>query len=165
LFYEPEIPFQYTVAKSNSTIENIGKYLTEILVFWLKLPATRVYDIFLCHVLFFDYFPVVYFADRLPNAAALQALRDLITCSIGLSRLMSNYTLLGHRQAKDTLCPGEALYKEITTWPHWKPNPSPRMYEKASTNAAVRQDSQFVLVNSPLAIIILTLYSKWFSKF
>jgi hypothetical protein len=110
-------------------------------------------------------FCYLHFSDRLPNAAALQALRDLITCSIGLNRLMSNYTLLGHRQAKDTLCPGEALYKEITTWPHWKPNPSPRMYEKTSTNAAVGQESQFCLVNFSLAIITLTLYSKWLNKF
>jgi len=70
----------------------------------------------------------VLFVDRLPDKKALDAFRNLIACSVGRGKLKTNYTLLGHRQARDTLCPGETLFKEISTWPHWVANPSPRMY-------------------------------------
>ncbi|XP_059476471.1 peptidoglycan-recognition protein SB1-like [Neocloeon triangulifer] len=70
------------------------------------------------------------FSDRLPNETALAALRSLIKCSISSNFLMNNYTMLGHRQAKATLCPGDALFKEISQWPHWKSTPAPTEIRK-----------------------------------
>ncbi|XP_065341679.1 peptidoglycan-recognition protein SC2-like [Cloeon dipterum] len=60
------------------------------------------------------------FTDRLPEDVALQAFYKLVSCSIKMNFLPNNYTLLGHRQAKDTMCPGDSLFKEISQWPNWK---------------------------------------------
>jgi N-acetylmuramoyl-L-alanine amidase len=58
-------------------------------------------------------------ADHLPNAAALTAVQQLIQCGVENKKIMSNYSLKGHRQGGTTTCPGDKLYQEITTWPHW----------------------------------------------
>lgn len=52
----------------------------------------------------------------------LQATHDLIDYSITQGYLLSNYTLYGHRQVRATECPGDALFNEIKTWPHFQSN-------------------------------------------
>lgn len=52
----------------------------------------------------------------------LQATHDLIDYAIAHGHLSSDYTLYGHRQVRSTECPGDALFNEITTWPHFQPN-------------------------------------------
>eukprot|EP00058_Branchiostoma_floridae_P002184 XP_002587672.1 hypothetical protein BRAFLDRAFT_92716 [Branchiostoma floridae] len=37
------------------------------------------------------------------------------------NKLMSNYTLYGHRQVLPRTCPGEEFYKIVTEWKHWMP--------------------------------------------
>lgn len=37
----------------------------------------------------------------------------------GRNKLKDSYILYGHRQVRDTSCPGDALFKEIQSWPHW----------------------------------------------
>lgn len=49
----------------------------------------------------------------------LQATKDLIAYAVELGFLTGNYTLYGHKQVRDTICPGSALFKEIKTWPHF----------------------------------------------
>ncbi|XP_029014487.1 peptidoglycan recognition protein 6 [Betta splendens] len=57
---------------------------------------------------------------RLPSQHSVGLVRDqLASCAVGGGRLVSNFTLQGHRQVVDTSCPGDALYKEITSWKHW----------------------------------------------
>ena len=59
------------------------------------------------------------FINRKPNAAALNALKNLIKCGINLGYITSTYKLYGHRDVSWTACPGDALYKEIKTWPRY----------------------------------------------
>jgi N-acetylmuramoyl-L-alanine amidase len=58
-------------------------------------------------------------ADRPPNQAALNAVKQLIQCGVDTKKISSNYRLKGHRQGTSTACPGNALYQVITKWPHW----------------------------------------------
>lgn len=50
----------------------------------------------------------------------LQSTKELIAYAIAKGYLLSNYTVLGHRQVRATLCPGDALFKEIETWSHFR---------------------------------------------
>ncbi|CAG0906254.1 unnamed protein product, partial [Darwinula stevensoni] len=63
------------------------------------------------------------FMKIVPNPAATTALKSLIACGTRLGKIRGNYSLIGHRQTKSTECPGDALYKEITTWNHYNPKP------------------------------------------
>lgn len=40
-------------------------------------------------------------------------------CAVAQGWIKEDYQLFGHRQAKDTLCPGDMLYEAIQSWPHW----------------------------------------------
>ncbi|OWF55096.1 Peptidoglycan recognition protein 3 [Mizuhopecten yessoensis] len=59
------------------------------------------------------------FNDMLPNAAALSAVKRLITCGVEIARLRTDYSLFGHRDVRDTDCPGNALYKNMSSWTHF----------------------------------------------
>ena len=65
------------------------------------------------------------FSARVPNDAALNAIQSLIQCAVDEGHVAGDYNMIGHRQssASDTECPGDQLYAEITTWPHWTANP------------------------------------------
>ncbi|XP_058444765.1 peptidoglycan recognition protein 1-like [Malaya genurostris] len=62
------------------------------------------------------------FMDVVPNVAARRAAQSLIQCGISLGHIDSSYWLIGHRQVKDTDCPGNALFKEIHSWSRFKSN-------------------------------------------
>lgn len=64
-----------------------------------------------------------YFSGEVPNDSAIAAAKLLIECGIEQGKISSSYSLIGHRQAIATECPGEALYALIQTWDHWTPNP------------------------------------------
>ncbi|GAB1866960.1 N-acetylmuramoyl-L-alanine amidase [Camponotus japonicus] len=66
-----------------------------------------------------------YFSDFLPNLAALKTLNELIACGISLGKISDKYNVLGHRQARNTECPGQSLYEYVTTFPRWTANPIP----------------------------------------
>nr|AAY53765.1 peptidoglycan recognition protein S1 precursor [Azumapecten farreri] len=59
------------------------------------------------------------FNDVLPNAAALSSVKRLISCGVEIGRLSPNYSLFGHRDVRDTDCPGNALYKNMSSWTHF----------------------------------------------
>ncbi|XP_063705326.1 peptidoglycan-recognition protein SC2-like [Culicoides brevitarsis] len=61
------------------------------------------------------------FTSGLPTSAALQAAKDLISCGVTLGHVAKSYSLIGHRQAVATECPGNKLFDEIKTWPNFKP--------------------------------------------
>ncbi|EFN73971.1 Peptidoglycan-recognition protein-LB [Camponotus floridanus] len=65
------------------------------------------------------------FSDFLPNLAALKTLNELIACGISLGKISDKYNVLGHRQARNTECPGQSLYEYVTTLPRWTANPIP----------------------------------------
>nr|ABV60369.1 putative peptidoglycan recognition protein [Phlebotomus papatasi] len=62
--------------------------------------------------------------EKLPPEKMLQAVQKLIQSGVEEGYIAKNYTLLGHRQVRDTECPGQKLFDEIKTWPHFSPHPS-----------------------------------------
>ncbi|KAL5017076.1 hypothetical protein ScPMuIL_006665 [Solemya velum] len=54
-----------------------------------------------------------------PPPSVLNASRALLKCATELSVLTQRYSLLGHRDVKKTLCPGDVLYRTIEEWPHY----------------------------------------------
>lgn len=65
------------------------------------------------------------FADFLPNLAALKTLNELTACGIALGKISDKYNVIGHRQARDTECPGQSFYEYVTALPRWTANPRP----------------------------------------
>lgn len=59
------------------------------------------------------------FTKRLPNKAALTALNSLIKCGVTIGKIQRDYKLIGHRQARDTECPGTRFYEYIQKLPNW----------------------------------------------
>jgi hypothetical protein len=70
-------------------------------------------------------FHLLFSAARPPNQAALNAVRQLIECGVESNKIVVDYQLIGHRQntASSTDCPGDALYNEVKSWPHWTSEP------------------------------------------
>ncbi|XP_071448825.1 peptidoglycan-recognition protein LB-like isoform X2 [Hetaerina americana] len=65
------------------------------------------------------------FTASMPDAGMLEAAHHLIARGIDMGKISANYTLLGHRQVRDTECPGQTLYQAIQAWPHWgQPDPN-----------------------------------------
>lgn len=58
-------------------------------------------------------------AAELPPARMLQAVKDLIAFGVAQGYIDPAYKLLGHRQVRDTECPGGRLFQEISNWPHF----------------------------------------------
>ncbi len=50
---------------------------------------------------------------------ALDTAENVIECGLKLGKIKPDYILRGHRDMGATACPGDALYKEIQTWPHY----------------------------------------------
>lgn len=75
------------------------------------------------------------FADFLPNAAALRAINSLISCGVSLGKIHRDYNVIGHRQARATLCPGDAFYKYVMKLPNWTSHPTPEKPHTTTTDA------------------------------
>lgn len=58
-------------------------------------------------------------SDEVPPNNMLIATQELIAHAIEKENLSKDYTLLGHKQVRDTICPGPALYNEIQSWPRF----------------------------------------------
>lgn len=56
----------------------------------------------------------------------LVAAKRLIEYGLTEGHIAPHYNLIGHRQVRDTLCPGELLFKEISSWPHFMREPEDR---------------------------------------
>uniref|UniRef100_A0A7N4PT25 Peptidoglycan recognition protein 2 n=1 Tax=Sarcophilus harrisii TaxID=9305 RepID=A0A7N4PT25_SARHA len=66
------------------------------------------------------------YTATLPAARVLSTVRDsLPRCALRAGYLRPDYTVQGHRQLVRTECPGDALYRQISTWPHFGPPPQP----------------------------------------
>ncbi|CAG0913904.1 unnamed protein product [Notodromas monacha] len=70
------------------------------------------------------------FTSKAPATVQLEAVKSLIACGVEKKMISAQYKLIGHRQAKATECPGQALYNIITKWP-----PCPRIYSRAEWGA------------------------------
>ncbi|XP_072934416.1 peptidoglycan-recognition protein LB-like [Epargyreus clarus] len=58
----------------------------------------------------------------LPPAIQMETTKRLIEEGLRLGYISENYDLIGHRQVRNTDCPGQALFEEITTWDRFQPN-------------------------------------------
>ncbi|XP_059052550.1 peptidoglycan-recognition protein LB-like [Achroia grisella] len=58
-----------------------------------------------------------------PPAEQLKTVKSLIAAGVEQGYIKTDYKLLGHRQVRQTECPGDALYSEITHWDHYSPFP------------------------------------------
>jgi len=59
------------------------------------------------------------FEEELPNEKALDAAKQLIEYMHQTGLINQCYGFYGHRDGKETECPGEALYQHFSTWPNW----------------------------------------------
>ncbi|XP_077301951.1 peptidoglycan-recognition protein LC-like [Arctopsyche grandis] len=62
------------------------------------------------------------FTRELPPQRQLLATKQLIELGVSLGKISKDYKLFGHRQLIPTVSPGDALFKEIQTWPHFSNN-------------------------------------------
>ncbi|XP_012282318.1 uncharacterized protein LOC105700745 [Orussus abietinus] len=79
------------------------------------------------------------FSEILPDEAALGALGRLIDLGLLFEKIGKDYKIIGHRQARDTLCPGDALYRHVTKLPAWTPDPTPTSSNKSSPSNSLRR--------------------------
>ncbi|XP_017062145.1 peptidoglycan-recognition protein LB isoform X2 [Drosophila ficusphila] len=56
---------------------------------------------------------------ELPPKQMLDATKSLIEFGVYKGYIDPAYKLLGHRQVRDTECPGDRLFAEISGWPHF----------------------------------------------
>jgi len=61
---------------------------------------------------------------ELPSTDMIEKVHRLIAFGVSTGKIQSNYTLLGHRQVRNTECPGDRLFKEISTWNHFQELPN-----------------------------------------
>ncbi|XP_034950990.1 peptidoglycan-recognition protein SC2-like [Chelonus insularis] len=80
------------------------------------------------------------FSHFLPNRGALEALHNLIECGVSLGKISTNYSIIGHRQGRNTVCPGEEFFNYVMTMPRWTSTPVP-VYSNKS------QKSNKIVVN------------------
>ncbi|XP_020824925.1 N-acetylmuramoyl-L-alanine amidase isoform X4 [Phascolarctos cinereus] len=60
------------------------------------------------------------YTATLPAAHSLKTVRDTLPrCALRAGHLRPDYTVQGHRQLVHTDCPGDALYRHISTWPRF----------------------------------------------
>lgn len=60
------------------------------------------------------------YMSNLPSQRTMDLVRiHLAKCATEGGRLVSNFTIHGHRQLVNTSCPGDALYSEINKWEHY----------------------------------------------
>ncbi|XP_032527673.1 peptidoglycan-recognition protein LB-like [Danaus plexippus] len=59
-----------------------------------------------------------------PPSNQLKSAKALINAGVELGYIKSDYKLVGHRQVRETECPGDALFHEIQTWDHWSSFPA-----------------------------------------
>lgn len=86
----------------------------------MNLSNAKGSDDFSNRLNFPSFFLFVYTVE-LPPAIMIEAAHKLIAFAVASGHLQRNYTLLGHRQVRQTECPGERLFEEITTWPRFSP--------------------------------------------
>lgn len=63
------------------------------------------------------------FETFLPDERAMNSLLALLKCGVKHRHIPDTYRIIGHRQLRDTSCPGDNLFRFIQTWPRFEPNP------------------------------------------
>ncbi|XP_046964119.1 peptidoglycan-recognition protein LB-like [Vanessa cardui] len=63
-------------------------------------------------------------SNSIPPTEQLKTAQALIAAGVEMGYIKSDYKLVGHRQVRNTECPGNALFEEIQNWNHYSPFPS-----------------------------------------
>ncbi|GBP27039.1 Peptidoglycan-recognition protein LB [Eumeta japonica] len=61
---------------------------------------------------------------ELPPSAQLETSKALMKMGVREGYVKADYRLVGHRQVRDTECPGDALFRDVRTWEHFSPRPA-----------------------------------------
>ncbi|TRY68977.1 hypothetical protein TCAL_08632, partial [Tigriopus californicus] len=56
------------------------------------------------------------FTSTSPSSKAIQSYNHLVDCLVTRGKIPSDYEMKGHRQVRDTSCPGNTLYNALTRW-------------------------------------------------
>ncbi|XP_011497200.1 PREDICTED: peptidoglycan-recognition protein 1-like [Ceratosolen solmsi marchali] len=80
------------------------------------------------------------FNNTLPKRPALKALKSFIKCGVGFGKIAKDYFLIGHRQTRPTICPGQALYEYVKHQQHWISKPKP-IFNNESTITTYQYES------------------------
>ena len=62
------------------------------------------------------------YCSKLPNEKAFNALNNMLKLGVKLGKLSPDYKIYGHRDVRETECPGDELYNLIKTWEHFDNN-------------------------------------------
>ncbi|XP_063785926.1 N-acetylmuramoyl-L-alanine amidase [Pseudophryne corroboree] len=61
------------------------------------------------------------FSTSVPESQIMSLVKDcFLKWAVRSGYISANYSLQGHRQVVNTTCPGDALFREITSWEHFK---------------------------------------------
>ncbi|CAH2052129.1 unnamed protein product, partial [Iphiclides podalirius] len=63
-------------------------------------------------------------SNTLPPPEQIKTAKTLIATGVELGYIKPDYKLVGHRQVRDTECPGSVLYRNLKTWEHYVPFPA-----------------------------------------
>jgi hypothetical protein len=91
--------------------------------------------------------------QELPPEWQLEAVHQLVEYGVEQGFIQEDYKLLGHRQVRDTECPGDRLFNEITTWEHFSETPkSTKENSKESGNASGVDDNKLFFFQTQILI-------------
>lgn len=62
--------------------------------------------------------------EALPGSGQMKAIGELIKRGVAEGWIVEKYKLIGHRQAKETDCPGDELFGVIEGWGHFEAHPN-----------------------------------------
>lgn len=93
------------------------------------------------------------FQDIYPTAPMERALQHLMDCAVDSDYLVQDYMLHGHRDARCTICPGNAAYERISQMAHFRPGPlarysCPRRSEPQNNPAGVASLSSLMMMQN-----------------
>ncbi|XP_043269837.1 peptidoglycan-recognition protein SC1a-like [Venturia canescens] len=81
------------------------------------------------------------FTHFIPNTPALEALDSLISYGVKLGKISKYYKIIGHKQARETMCPGEKFYDWVKGMPGWTDHPIP-LYQNSTLPKCSDSDSR-----------------------
>ncbi|GLH03787.1 Peptidoglycan-recognition protein LB [Gryllus bimaculatus] len=75
------------------------------------------------------------YVEAAPPAHMTALAQRLLACGARRGALAADYSLLGHRQVRNTQCPGDAFYAQLSAWPHWVARLDPALDATVRANA------------------------------
>lgn len=89
----------------------------------LASALLEIYKVLPIFIYFLTFEVKNYILDKNPTASQLMALEALILCGEENGHISKNYSLIGHRQAVKTDCPGNRMFRILRNMPNFTSNP------------------------------------------